>query len=59
MTNSGALLPDVKTEYIALWVQTGVYFMTALLLYIKLYRSESTPETEEEIVVDLDVEKED
>lgn len=57
MTNSGALLPDVKTEYIALWVQTGVYFMTALLLYIKLYRSESTPETEEEIVVDLDVEK--
>ena len=59
MTNSGALLPDVKTEYIALWVQTGVYFMTALLLYIKLYRSESTPETEEEIAVDLDVEKED
>ena len=59
MTNSGALLPDVKTEYIALWVQTGVYFMTALLLYIKLYRSESTPETEEEIVLDLDVEKED
>ena len=58
MTNSGALLPDVKTEYIALWVQTGVYFMTALLLYIKLYRSESTPETEEEIAVDLDVEKE-
>lgn len=57
MTNSGALLPDVKTEYIALWVQTGVYFMTALLLYIKLYRSESTPETEEEIAVDLDVEK--
>ncbi len=58
MTNSGALLPDVKTEYIALWVQAGVYFMTALLLYIKLYRSESTPETEEEIAVDLDVEKE-
>jgi ABC-2 type transport system permease protein len=58
MTNSGALLPDVKTEYIALWVQAGVYFMTALLLYIKLYRSESTPETEEEIALDLDVEKE-
>ena len=57
MTNAGALLSDVKSEYIALWVQTGVYFMTALLLYIKLYRSESTPETEEEIVMDLDVEK--
>jgi len=58
MTNTGALLGDVKSEYVALWIQSGVYFMTALLLYIKLYRSKSTPESEVEIAPDLNVEDE-
>ncbi len=29
----GALLKDVQTEYIALWIQTGVYFLTACATY--------------------------
>lgn len=34
----GALLKDVKTEYLALWLQTGIYFMTACLTYYYLMR---------------------
>lgn len=56
MTNAGALLQDVKTEYVAMWIQAGIYFILSLLLYIKLYRSKSTPESEVEIEPDLNVE---
>lgn len=38
MTNCGALLNDVKFEYLGLWIQAGFYYFTALLIYIKLYR---------------------
>jgi len=43
MTNCGAMLSDVRTEYIGLWVQTTFYFMLSLIIYIRLYRSESMP----------------
>lgn len=29
----GASLPDILTEYRALWLQTGIYFLTTCLLY--------------------------
>lgn len=32
MSSMGALLDDVRTEYIVLWIQTLVYFCTALLV---------------------------
>lgn len=38
MTNCGALLNDVRTEYVGMWIQTAVYYFLALLIYIKLYR---------------------
>ena len=29
----GALLEDVKFEFVGLWIQTGVYFLTACAAY--------------------------
>lgn len=42
----GATLSQVKQEFLALWLQTGVYFMLSLLIYIRLYRSDHMPELE-------------
>lgn len=33
INNMGALLPDVGFEYKALWIQTGIYFITTCLVY--------------------------
>ena len=33
INSMGADLTDVKNEYLALWIQTGVYFIAALLIY--------------------------
>jgi ABC-2 type transport system permease protein len=33
MNNLSAELPDVATEYHALWIQTGFYFLTTCLVY--------------------------
>lgn len=38
INSMGALLEDVKTEYIALWIQTGIYFCTACLTFYYLIR---------------------
>lgn len=43
INTAGALIYDVKNEVLALCVLTAVYFMTALLIYIRLYRSDSMP----------------
>ena len=43
ISSMGATLAEVRREYFALWIHTGVYFMTALLIYIRLYRSEYMP----------------
>ena len=29
----GALLEDVQPEYQALWIQTGIYFITTCIVY--------------------------
>ena len=39
-------MQDVRYELIALWIQTAVYFMTALFIYERLYRSEKMPGVE-------------
>lgn len=44
LTNTGATLYQIRSEYITMWIQTGVYFITALLTYIRLYRSEKMPD---------------
>lgn len=41
---SGALLRDVMLEYTRLWLLAGAYFMTALALCIRRYRSARMPE---------------
>lgn len=33
INSMGALLDDVRTEYLALWIQTGIYFVTACFVY--------------------------
>ncbi|WP_455672010.1 ABC transporter permease [Phocaeicola sp.] len=33
INNMGATLPDVPAEYHALWIQTGVYFLTTCIVY--------------------------
>lgn len=33
INNMGATLPDVATEYHALWLQTGIYFLTTCIVY--------------------------
>lgn len=47
INSMGALLDDVRTEYIALWIQTGVYFLTACVVYHYLIR-ESKKNKEQE-----------
>lgn len=44
MTNMGATLYQIRHEYICLWIQTGVYFMTSVLIYIRLFRSDYMPD---------------
>lgn len=46
INTAGALLQDVRTESISLWIQTGVYFMLSLFIYERLYRSEKMPGVE-------------
>lgn len=46
MTNMGATLYDVRHEYLGLWIQTAFYGMTALLTYIRLFRSDRMPDSE-------------
>ena len=46
INTAGALLQDVRYESIALWIQTAVYFMTALFIYERLYRSDKMPGVE-------------
>lgn len=46
INTAGALLQDVRYESIALWIQTAVYFMTSLLIYERLYRSDKMPGVE-------------
>src|SRR5574344_2503077 len=43
LTNMGATLYDIKREYTALWIHSVVYFMLALLIYVRLYRSDKMP----------------
>jgi ABC-2 type transport system permease protein len=43
LNNTGANLDDIIVEYIALWIQSAVYFMLSLLIYIRLYRSDKMP----------------
>lgn len=38
INSMGALLDDVSTEYTALWIQTGIYFVTACFVYHYLIR---------------------
>ena len=33
INNMGATLPDVATEYHALWLQAGIYFLTTCIVY--------------------------
>lgn len=33
INNMGATLPDVPAEYHALWIQTGIYFLTTCIVY--------------------------
>ena len=33
INNMGATLPDVTTEYHALWLQAGIYFLTTCIVY--------------------------
>lgn len=46
INTSGALLQDVRYECLMLWIQTAVYFMLALLIYERMYRSEKMPGAE-------------
>ena len=46
INTAGALLQDVRTESITLWIQSGVYFMLSLLIYERLYRSDKMPGAE-------------
>lgn len=49
INTSGALIGDVLPEFRKLWILSGVYFMTALLNYIKHYRSNRAPELIEKL----------
>lgn len=33
ISSIGASLNDIRTEYLALWIQTGVYFIIACIFY--------------------------
>lgn len=46
INTSGALLQDVRYECVALWIQTAVYFMTSLIIYERMYRSDKMPGAE-------------
>lgn len=46
INTSGALLQDVRYECLMLWILTAVYFMLALLIYERMYRSEKMPGAE-------------
>lgn len=46
INTAGALLQDVRTESITLWIQSGVYCMLSLLIYERLYRSDKMPGAE-------------
>jgi len=46
INTAGALLQDVRTESILLWILTGVYFMLSLFIYERMYRSDKMPGVE-------------
>lgn len=46
INTSGALLQDVRSECLALWILTAVYFMLALFVYERMYRSDKMPGAE-------------
>ena len=54
---SGALLQDVRYECIGLWIQSAVYFMTSLIIYERMYRSDKMPGAEFVISVRAKVRK--
>ncbi len=39
INSMGATLTDVMHEYVALWIQTGIYFFTAYLVYVHHIKS--------------------
>lgn len=43
INTAGALLQDVRGEILAMIIQAGVYFMLALFIYERLYRSDKMP----------------
>ena len=43
INTAGALLQDVRREMLVLIIQSGVYFMLALFIYERLYRSDKMP----------------
>ncbi len=43
INTAGALLQDVRREILAMIIQTGAYFMLALFIYERLYRSDKMP----------------
>ena len=50
LNTMGATLQDIRTEYIALWIQTVVYFLTACAVYrhqLKLTRQHEAEECAE------------
>jgi ABC-type multidrug transport system, permease component len=46
INTSGALLQDVRYECLMLWILTAVYFMLALFIYERMYRSDKMPGAE-------------
>lgn len=47
ITSSGARLSDISSEYIALWIQAGVYFLLACWFYRRQIKSLLTRKREE------------
>ena len=43
INTAGALLQDVRREILAMIIQAGAYFMLALFIYERLYRSDKMP----------------
>lgn len=37
ITSMGASLGDIRTEYVSLWIQAGIYFLLACLFYCRQY----------------------
>lgn len=44
INTAGAMIGDVLPEYTRLWIMSMVYFVLSVLIYIRYYRSDKTPE---------------